>query len=155
MSITRESFKLNKTIKVKNLIVVLFALLSILGLIFLISPSTNNTDEGEASIGTGIEGFVMNVSECPAGTQDEDGGCNAKRVKANIIIKNKREEIIQEIETSDDGSFSLELKPGKYAIYSDSGGLGQDEFELEYVTVENGSLANITINVNTNNKTTN
>lgn len=155
MSITRESFKLNKTIKVKNLIVVLFALLSILGLIFLISLSTNNTDEGEASIGTGIEGFVMNVSECPAGTQDEDGGCNAKRVKANIIIKNKREEIIQEIETSDDGSFSLELKPGKYAIYSDSGGLGQDEFELEYVTVENGSLANITINVNTNNKTTN
>ncbi|MEK7150357.1 MAG: hypothetical protein AAB736_02000 [Patescibacteria group bacterium] len=155
MSITRESFKLNKTIKVKNLIVVLFALLSILGLIFLISPSTNNTDEGEASIGTGIEGFVMNVSECPAGTEDEDGGCNTERVKANIIVKNKRDEIIQEIETSDDGSFSLELKPGKYAIYSDSGGLGQDEFELEYVTVENGSLANITINVNTNNKTTN
>ena len=112
MSITRESFKLNKTIKVKNLIVVLFALLSILGLIFLISLSTNNTDEGEASIGTGIEGFVMNVSECPAGTEDEDGGCNTERVKANIIVKNKRDEIIQEIETSDDGSFSLELKPG-------------------------------------------
>ena len=97
----------------------------------------------------------MNVSECPAGTEDEDGGCNTERVKANIIVKNKRDEIIQEIETSDDGSFSLELKPGKYVIYSDSGGLGQDEFELEYVTVENGSLANITINVNTNNKTTN
>ena len=37
----------------------------------------------------------MNVSACPAGTEDEDGGCNTERVKAKIIVKNKRDEIIQ------------------------------------------------------------
>ena len=133
--------------KNNNLIIVLIALLIVLiSAYFIVSPEKNRnnvqTEEG------GIKGFVMKGPICPVQREGDDS-CNDKPVRASIIIKDKKENIVKNIETRDDGSFSVSLSPGNYAIYADSSGNALGGAKSEYVTVEEGKYAEVTVRIDT------
>lgn len=106
------------------------------------------TEEGGMSGKSGIRGFVMTGPICPVQREGDDS-CNDKPVQANIVIKDKKEDVIKNIETLEDGSFSVNLSPGNYVIYTDSGSNGPGGSKPEYVTVEEGKFAEVTINIDT------
>ena len=105
-------------------------------------------EENGTSGKNGIKGFVMMGPICPVQREGDDS-CDDKPVQASIVIKDKKEDVIKNIETLDDGSFSVNLSPGNYVIYTDSGGNGLGGSKPEYVTVEEGKFTEVTINIDT------
>lgn len=96
----------------------------------------------------GIKGFVMMGPVCPVQRAGDDS-CNDKPVKTNIVIKDKKEDVVKSFETVEDGSFSVSLSPGNYVIYADSGNNALGGSKPEYVTVEEGKFAEVTIRIDT------
>lgn len=133
--------------KSKNLIIVLIALLIVLGAVYFFASSEKIRND-DTSAKNGIKGFVMTGPICPVQREGDDS-CNDKPVKASIVIKDKKEDVIKNIETLDDGSFSVNLSPGNYVIYTDSGGNGLGGSKPEYVTVEDGKFVEVTIMIDT------
>lgn len=142
------SILINKIMKSRNLIVVLIILLFVLGLIYFIS-STERI-RGTSGINTrgqsGIKGFVMTGPICPA-RRDGDTNCGDRPIKTDVIVKNKKNNAVKNIETLDDGSFSVNLSPGEYAIFADTGGKVSPESKMEYVTVEDGEFTDVAITI--------
>lgn len=132
--------------KSKNLIIVLVVLLIVLSVIYLFA-SLGKGGRNSASAAEGINGYVVTGPVCPV-PKEGDESCDDKPVRANIIVKNKEDNVIKNIETLDDGSFSVQLSPGKYIIYNDSGG-GLKGSKPEYVTVGAGNFAEVKIRIDT------
>lgn len=105
-------------------------------------------EDGAMSGDTGIKGFVMTGPTCPVQRAGDDS-CNDRPVKTSIVIKDKREDVIKSFETLEDGSFSVNLSPGNYVIYADSGNSALGGSKPEYVTVEEGKFAEVTIRIDT------
>ena len=133
--------------KSKNLVIVLIGLLVfIIAAYFFALPDKERT--ATQSVGSGINGFVMMGPICPVQREGDDT-CNDKAIEANIVVKNKKEDVIKNIETLEDGSFSVELPPGQYVIYTNSGNNGLGGSKPEYVTVEDGKFSDVTIRIDT------
>ncbi|MBM2817799.1 MAG: hypothetical protein HW401_389 [Parcubacteria group bacterium] len=133
--------------KSKNLIIILIALLIVLASFYFFGLNEKKGNKTETEKG-GINGFVMMGPICPVQREGDDN-CNDKPVKANIIIKDKKENVIKNIESRDDGSFSVNLSPGNYAIYADSSGNVLGKAKSEYVTVEDGKYAEVIVRIDT------
>ena len=63
------------------------------------------------SAAEGINGYVVTDPVCPV-QMEENASCDDKPIKANIVVKNKEDNVTQNTETLDDGSFSVHLSPG-------------------------------------------
>lgn len=96
----------------------------------------------------GIKGFVVIGPICPVQRAGDDS-CNDKPVKTNIVIKDKKKDVIKSFETLEDGSFLVDLSPGNYVIYADSGNNTLGGSKPEYVTVEDGKFSEVTIRIDT------
>ena len=112
------------------------------------SNGIEKIEENGMSENSGIKGYVTIGPICPVLRMGDDK-CNDKPVpiKVNIIIKDKEENVIKNVKTMEDGSFSASLFPGNYVIYIDSGGIRGSK--PEYVTVEDGKFAEVTIRIDT------
>lgn len=130
--------------KSKNLIIVLVVLLIVLGIIYFFA-SLDRGGRNSASAAEGINGYVVTGPICPV-QKEGDASCDDKPVRANIIVKNKKDDVIKNIETLDDGSFSVHLSPGNYIIYNNSSG-GLTNSKPEYVTVGAGNFAEVKIRI--------
>lgn len=134
--------------KSRNLIIVLIIMLFALGLVYFISSTKKirETSGIDASGQSGIKGFVMTGPICPT-RRDGNTNCGDRPIKTDVIVKNKKNNAVKSIETLDDGSFSVELSPGEYAIFADSGGKDFSESKTEYVTVEDGKFTDVAITI--------
>ena len=96
--------------KSKNLIIVLIALFIVLGIIYFFA-SLDKGGGNSVSAAEGINGYVVTDPVCPV-QMEENASCDDKPIKANIVVKNKEDNVTQNTETLDDGSFSVHLSPG-------------------------------------------
>lgn len=133
--------------KSRNLIIVLFLSLAILIAVYFFSSLNKTEDEGLLTK-NGIKGIVVASPICPVQKEGDDS-CNDKPVEANIIVKNKKKNTMKTLETLDDGSFSVNLSPGNYVIYTDPDGNGIRQSKPEYIKVEEGKFADVTVRIDT------
>lgn len=133
--------------KSKNLITILIALFIVLGVAHFFA-SLEKTRNDAASKAGGINGVVTAGPVCPV-QRAGDASCGDKPVRANIIVKNKKDDVVKNIESREDGSFSVRLSPGNYIIYNDINGRGLMGAKPEFVTVEDGKSAEVTIRIDT------
>jgi len=108
------------------------------------TPVVKSTTTPNTKLDSGITGIVTIGPTCPVEQIPPDPNCAPKTFSATINAVNQQTAEQIKFKSSDDGSFRVELKPGKYALINASGSV-LPRMEDYYVTVEPNKFTEVNI----------